>query len=90
MLALLGLTSYSQDTCEVVTLVVYEKIECPTCKAKIVDDLGEIYLSYPTVGDNIKRYIKCENCGSKYELPATIKSMSITLDIDESSMRKYF
>lgn len=27
MLALLGLTSYSQDTCEVVTLVVYEKIE---------------------------------------------------------------
>lgn len=31
------------------------KIECPTCKAKIVDDLGEIYLSYPTVGDNIKR-----------------------------------
>jgi len=66
------------------------KIECPTCKAKIVDDLGEIYLSYPTVGDNIKRYIKCENCGSKYQLPATIKSMSITLDIDESSMRKYF
>ena len=27
MLALLGLTSYSQDTCEVITLVVYEKIE---------------------------------------------------------------
>ena len=27
MLALIGLTSYSQDTCEVVTLVVYEKIE---------------------------------------------------------------
>ena len=27
MLALLGLTSYSQDTCEVVTIVVYEKIE---------------------------------------------------------------
>lgn len=27
MLALLGLTSYSQDTCEVVTVVVYEKIE---------------------------------------------------------------
>ena len=27
MLALIGLTSYSQDTCEVVTVMVYEKIE---------------------------------------------------------------
>ena len=27
MLALLGLTSYSQDTCEVATIIVYEKIE---------------------------------------------------------------
>ena len=27
MLALIGLTSYSQDTCEVVTVMVYEKIK---------------------------------------------------------------
>lgn len=64
------------------------KIECPTCKGKMVDNLSKIYLSYPAVGDDITRYIKCDNCDSEYELPATIKTMSITLDIDESSIRK--
>ena len=63
-------------------------IECPNCKAKMVDNLSETYLSYPAVGDNITRYIRCDNCDAEYELPATIKSMSIVLEIDEASIRK--
>ena len=64
------------------------EIECPVCKAKMVDDLRDNYLSYIVIGQHTTRYYDCKNCGSGYELNVKVKSMSIELEFDETNLEK--
>ncbi len=53
---------------------------CPECKTKCIQDLGDNYLSYPTLNGEEELYFCCENEGCENEFS---KYINIGLNIQE-------
>lgn len=54
--------------------------ECPNCKAKVEDDLGDRYLTYPPAGKWFTYGLYCQECEHEWEFEI---KLDITLSVKE-------
>lgn len=64
------------------------KMKCKNCGAEMEIDFNDDYLSYPEVGKGIDMWIFCNGCESEYQFPCKLKSIEVTLEYDDTRLKK--
>lgn len=62
-------------------LPVEDYVKCPVCKKDIEINLGDQYLSYPTIGHEYEYGLYCNGCENEFEIDIVL-SMSVEIKTD--------
>jgi len=64
-------------------------VKCPKCNEDVTSDLvGEDYLSYPMVGEEIEWYAECDKCETEIVMPIKLTGIKIEFEYDITKVEK--